>query len=418
MNISVAPRPQSTPPPMPRTEEMYRQMDRLQGQPPPPMWRQITGAVLSASPRLRGVSALVSGEAGRQRELQKMPLYQAAANEEQEQALRQQQGAIAQQRADTDERVGQSTINRNRAQQTRAETPDPLQYDTSKDLLIPDATDPTGFRTARTGTPQERLHNVAPGTTVLGKDNKPVYTSPAADKPSKTEDLNETIAAKTKIADQNGLKGAERQHFIYGTPMPSQAAGTVADSGMSTRQITTFNQIVDKYNRSPLIQSADKMQGYMKTIENAASGTPDAQKDLALIYSYIKALDYGESTAREGELQLAINTGTLRQQLEAQANRLLTGKGMLSQQQRVNFLNGAKELIGAVNSAAAQKEKAFAAQAETSGVGNAWRSYRGAFQPLYDAGNAQPQPQQRPQAKDAKGNIVEWDGKSWVPKTK
>ncbi len=42
---------------------------------------------------------------------------------------------------------------------------------------------------------------------------------------TKGENLEDVISTKTKIADANNLKGAERQHWIYGTPMPSATQG-------------------------------------------------------------------------------------------------------------------------------------------------------------------------------------------------
>lgn len=103
------PRPQMPPPPMPRTQRMYSEIDRLAQQKNPPAWRQALGAVLSASPRLRGVGSLVSGDAGRARDIERLKLHEYGANEEQQQAhldiARQgaeRQGAVATQRIATD----------------------------------------------------------------------------------------------------------------------------------------------------------------------------------------------------------------------------------------------------------------------------------------------------------------------------
>lgn len=43
-------------------------------------------------------------------------------------------------------------------------------------------------------------------------------------KPTKADDLVAVTDAKIKIADRDHLKGAERQHFVYGTPQPATGA--------------------------------------------------------------------------------------------------------------------------------------------------------------------------------------------------
>lgn len=160
-------------------------------------------------------------------------------------------------------------------------------------------------------------------------------------------------------------------------------ASVIGNSSLNSKEATIFNGIIDKYNKSPLIAAADKMRGYLTTIESAGQGQSTPQKDLNLIYAYIKALDYGESAVREGEINLGMDTGSIKQQLNAKIQKL-SGGGLLDPSQRQNYISAARELIAAVNAAAQAKEKSFASQAQVTGVGDAWNQFRSAIQTSYD----------------------------------
>jgi hypothetical protein len=157
---------------------------------------------------------------------------------------------------------------------------------------------------------------------------------------------------------------------------------TVNINDMSPKQLASFNQIVNKYQSSPLIAAADKMGGYLNTITTAEKNK-SPQNDLALIYSFVKALDYGESAVREGEITLGMNTGSLRQQAEAQITKL-QGGGLLADDQRRKYVDAAKDLINSVNSSAKKKEQMFKSQANVNGISTQWDNFRGGFTASYD----------------------------------
>lgn len=76
--------------------------------------------------------------------------------------------------------------------------------------------------------------DVAPGHGVRNKTGGWDVPVPADDKPDSAEKLTANIAAKTRIADEQGLKGPERHHFIYGTPIPSQNIFQIPGLGLGT----------------------------------------------------------------------------------------------------------------------------------------------------------------------------------------
>ena len=85
-------------------------------------------------------------------------------------------------------------------------------------------------------------------------------------------------------------------------------------------------------------------------------------------------LDYGESAVREGEISLGSNLGSLKQQAEAQINKL-TGGGLLSSSQRTNYISSAKTISDALQTAAQRKQKTFQSQARINGVESAWNDF-------------------------------------------
>ena len=77
-----------------------------------------------------------------------------------------------------------------------------------------------------------------------------------------------------------------------------------------------------------------------------AGANPSPANDIALIFGYMKILD-PQSVVREGEFATAENSGNIPSNITATYNRLVEGKGRLSDEQRQNFINSA---YGAVKS--------------------------------------------------------------------
>lgn len=137
--------------------------------------------------------------------------------------------------------------------------------------------------------------------------------------------------------------------------------------GMSPRQSIVFNRITGDYMKSPVMAARDKMALYSSAIENAAAA-PSPQNDLALVYSFVKALDHGDSAVREGELRLAMETLNMRQQVEANYQRLLTTKGLLPPDVRQNYIIAMRGLLDQFGDAAAGKEAYYRSWAKANGL--------------------------------------------------
>ena len=217
--------------------------------------------------------------------------------------------------------------------------------------------------------------------------------SPVVDSPSISDKYGTgTIGEYNFYAEQEQLAGRTPKSFndyqTYDANRKAQATAlATSEGGLTTKGLSIFNTIVGKYQASPLIQAADKMSGYLSTIKSAGEGGSTPQKDLNLIYAYIKALDWGDSAVREGEISLGMNTGSLKQELEAKAKKLM-GTGLLADSQRKNYITAASSLIDNVNKAALAKEKSFTAQAKVTGIEGAWNEYLSAFNPSYRTGGA------------------------------
>lgn len=218
------------PPPQPLTDRFQQQVQMFQNRKDPGKVRQILGGVLAAT-KFRGAAPYVSGEAGRERDLEKLRVAQQGATEEQQVINHQQDRALkrAQGEAANEDRdlAREQRTQLSRPQQTPAQQIQLWQdagYSREQAMQIVQS----GGKLQPQAAPRPTI--VPPNATVLGPDGKPSYTAPPAPKPSKGDDLRETVEAKTQLADQQGLKGSERQHFIYGTPMPpAPAAGGASD---------------------------------------------------------------------------------------------------------------------------------------------------------------------------------------------
>lgn len=305
INVTVAPRPQSAPPPMPRTGAMFRRMDQMQQQKAPPVWRQALGAVAAASPRLRALSPLISGESGRAREMENLKLAQAGANEEQQVVNHEQDRALRGRQIDLTDEQKRLALDQRALLAKKPQTPaEQIQLwrdagysdDQAKQIVM------AGGKLQPQAAPRPTV--VPPGSTALGPDGKPIYES---SKPSKADDLAETVAAKTEIADKQGLKGAERQHFIYGTPMPSAAAGGSAgvSGGLNEQQDKALrteaakNPTLDYDAWTYMIERRFNVRGMGK---EATAGAERIKARAGQIMSDLK-LDPGELFGRGAQLK-------------------------------------------------------------------------------------------------------------------
>jgi len=156
------------------------------------------------------------------------------------------------------------------------------------------------------------------------------------------------------------------------------------DQALTPQQQTIFNSIVDKYQKSPLIQASDRTIVLENTINQIKENPSDAAQQLNLIYSYIQALDTYQSAVREGELTLSQNIESTFDKYKTNIERVKEGK-IIGDKAALQIADAAKLLVDNIKQGAASKEKAFQSQAKTSSeaVGNAWDNYIAGFKPSY-----------------------------------
>ena len=158
----------------------------------------------------------------------------------------------------------------------------------------------------------------------------------------------------------------------------------IAKAGITDYQrIQTFNGIVDKYNKSPLVAASDRTNILNSTIENIKKDPTNGGNQLSLIYGYIQALDNYQSAVREGEIALS-------QQIQSKVGAMqnyfqqITNGQILNKKAALDMANAASSLVQTIQSSAKQKAASFQAQADVAGVGSEFSQYVGKFQPSYE----------------------------------
>lgn len=150
----------------------------------------------------------------------------------------------------------------------------------------------------------------------------------------------------------------------------------VDGTNMSQQQINTFNSIVNKYNQSPLVRALDRTPVLKSTIEQVRKDPTSGPSQLNLVYSYIQALDTYQSSVREGELNLVNSidskTGKLQNYIQQIQNGQIVRPDVIKE-----IADAAENIVNTIDSAAKTKTKSFAAQADVSGVGDAWTKFAG-----------------------------------------
>ena len=156
--------------------------------------------------------------------------------------------------------------------------------------------------------------------------------------------------------------------------------------GMNTKQQTIFNQIVNNYQKSPLVAAADRALTLKNSVENIKKNPELGAAQLSLIYGYIQALDQYQSAVREGEIALNQSLLGIRGKLDVYASNL-ENKRILDKPTALNIAKDAERLVKTIDDAAKRKEEQFKSQARVNGIENAWNDYRSAFTASYEVAN-------------------------------
>lgn len=154
-----------------------------------------------------------------------------------------------------------------------------------------------------------------------------------------------------------------RQDATRRDPQRQPIQITVGDSGLTQQQIAAAAGLRDDFRTESKDFFASR-DGYERVL--AAADDPSAAGDLALLYGFMKILD-PNSVVRETEFAQAARSGSLPQQIQAQATRLINGQ-RLTPQQRADFLNRAKALFGKAQNRHNSRRTNYQKIARQSGV--------------------------------------------------
>lgn len=154
------------------------------------------------------------------------------------------------------------------------------------------------------------------------------------------------------------------------------AAGIGGGSDLSSKEATIYNQIVNKFNASPLSAAKDRTVVLQGTIDNVLKNPSDAAQQLALAYGYVQALDTYQSSVREGELNNVNTIDSKAGQLKNYADQMTNGQIMRPEVAK-QVAAAAQTLINTITDGANRTQKKYQAQAEGNGsnVGSAFKQF-------------------------------------------
>lgn len=150
------------------------------------------------------------------------------------------------------------------------------------------------------------------------------------------------------------------------------------------QEVQTFNNIVNKYNSSPLIQASDRTNVLKNTIAQVKQNPTNGATQLSLIYGWIQALDNYQSAVREGEISLSQNIQSKIGKMENYFQQINSGQ-ILTKAAALDMASSAQNLVDSITQGASQKAKSFQAQSDVAGVGDQWGKYISGAQPSYQA---------------------------------
>ncbi len=161
---------------------------------------------------------------------------------------------------------------------------------------------------------------------------------------------------------------------------PTDAASEFLDN---PKKQAAFNQIVSKYNTSPLIQAADRTVVLKNTIDAVKQDPSNGAKQLSLAYGYIQALDTYQSAVREGELSLVNSIDSKVGKFQNTIQQIQNGQ-VVRPEVIKEIADTAANLVDYITEGARNKEKVFESQARVNGIEDAWNEFRSGFSASYD----------------------------------
>ena len=177
-----------------------------------------------------------------------------------------------------------------------------------------------------------------------------------------------------------GLNPETAKFFIQSKE--AEEARKTKDGLTDYQKTQTFNTIVDKYQKSPLIEASDRASATANLIGMLEKNPGARENQLIAIYQFIQILDNYQSAVREGEIGLLTGASSLREKIETSIKKLNKGQSV-NPSIVLDITRGLKSLVGSINTSAQKKAQSFRAQAEVAGVGSEFENYLGQFTPSY-----------------------------------
>jgi hypothetical protein len=138
---------------------------------------------------------------------------------------------------------------------------------------------------------------------------------------------------------------------------------TVGGTGLTGQQITAASGLRDDLRAESKDFSAAR-DGYERMLSAATDPSPAG--DVALLYGFMKLLD-PNSVVRETEFATAAKTGSLPTQIQAAAERVISGQ-RLTRGQRADFMNRAKGLFGRAQNRHDARRNSYRQIAKETGI--------------------------------------------------
>lgn len=188
------------------------------------------------------------------------------------------------------------------------------------------------------------------------------------------EEKHSPIYYEWKDAQASGYKGTLNEYANMDANRRKSVTNIMTDSGMNSKQVATFNSLVDKQNKSPLVAAADRTIVVDTVAEQLKKDPKNSSLQLSFIYSFIQMLDTYQSAVREGEIGIMSGTQGLGDKLANIPDKISQGT-ILSTSVINQYIATAKMLSNSIKAEAKKKKSGFASQAKVSGIENAWKEY-------------------------------------------
>lgn len=188
-------------------------------------------------------------------------------------------------------------------------------------------------------------------------------TAPIPNYWQKLENENMTAAEKRKIAAAK----ADVEIAKSKATAEMEVEKAASKFGLTKDQTTRAQKFADEIGKAPEIRGWRKSTQALRTLERlAAPGEETGQKDMALIFTFMKTLD-PTSVVREGEYAAAAGSSGLIVQLVEYANKVKKGEFM-NQKVRAKFVEAAKLAVEASRESALASQNDLIKQAVNEGI--------------------------------------------------